>query len=286
MAKLTNEEMKEIMETLEKSGMNPRWCNTPVPYYDVCVQAGVPTDPGYIEPAEMVWMSDDLAKQETIILGVKGESMRDAGICPGDRIVVQYGVEIRDGDIVVASIGEESTVKTYMTDEYKNRWLVPHNPDFSPILLTEEMGRIRMGKVVQVIKCNPRVGYTEIMRIIKEASGGMKPKKEPVTRRRAEEVIREMGDEVMQVRQWFAVFRAMVDAEVLRDDDYDAFVRMVSDVLPTHERLPVTPELRRMAVQSFRKPVDRWNGYDAPVSGYRFEAYLRIAKDTASRLME
>ena len=75
MAKLTNEEMKEIMETLEKSGMNPRLCNTPVPYYDVCVQAGVPTDPGYIEPAEMVWMSDDLAKQEMLILGVKGESM-------------------------------------------------------------------------------------------------------------------------------------------------------------------------------------------------------------------
>ena len=62
MAKLTNEEMKEIMETLEKSGMNPRLCNTPVPYYDVCVQAGVPTDPGYIEPTEMVWMSNDSHK--------------------------------------------------------------------------------------------------------------------------------------------------------------------------------------------------------------------------------
>ena len=277
MAKLTNEEMKEIMETLEKSGMNPRLCNTPVPYYDVCVQAGVPTDPGYIEPTEMVWMSDDLARQEMLILGVKGESMRDAGICPGDRIVVQYGVEIRDGDIVVASIAEESTVKTYMTDEYKNRWLVPHNPDFSPILLTEEMGRIRMGKVVQVIKCNPRVGYTEIMRIIKEAQKNRMEQKLP-DKEEMMEAIRCVAPYITNSRMWFAVYRVLVDCKVLCENSFDTFVQWLEEDVPEHPYMPKAVDLQRLAVQSFRKPVKLWNVNNAPVSGKRFRDYCDIAR--------
>lgn len=277
--RITNHEMKEIFEMLEKAGMKPQMCDKAIPYYDVCVQAGLPTDPGYMPAGEMVWVSDELARTGTVMLGVKGESMRDAGINPGDRIVVEYGTAIRDGDIVVATIGTEATVKTFMTDEQGNRWLVPHNPDFKAILLTEDMEPCTMGKVVQVIKVSPRMNYSEIMRIIREVRDETEVKK-PVTPQRVEEVIRSMGDRVNQVRQWFAVFRAMVDAEVLTDDGYDAFVEKVTALLPGHPRLPVAPELRRMAVQSFRKPVSRWNGDDAPVSGYRFEAYLRIAKET------
>ena len=48
MERIMNLNAQEVFELLEKAGMNPQWCNTPVPYFDASVQAGVPTDPGDI----------------------------------------------------------------------------------------------------------------------------------------------------------------------------------------------------------------------------------------------
>ena len=76
----------------------------------------------------------------------------------------------------------------------------------------------------------------------------------------------------------------MVDAEVLCEDDYETFVQKVCFLLPTHKRLPVASEVRRMCVQSFRKSAEYWKSNDAPVSGYRFDAYLRIARLTEEKL--
>lgn len=77
----------------------------------------------------------------------------------------------------------------------------------------------------------------------------------------------------------------VVDIGVLTEDDYDSFAYKVSSLLPMHDRLPVPSELRRMAVDSFRKQVDDWRSEDAPVSGYRFEAYRRIARQTREKLL-
>ena len=44
MCKFTQQELEEIFRMLERAGMNPMWCDTPVPYYDVNIPAGIPTD--------------------------------------------------------------------------------------------------------------------------------------------------------------------------------------------------------------------------------------------------
>jgi repressor LexA len=66
------------------------------------------------------------------LLKVKGWSMRDAGICDGDILAVKKVDSAKNGQIVVARIGEEVTVKRYR----KNGTLIellPENPDFSVI---------------------------------------------------------------------------------------------------------------------------------------------------------
>ncbi len=62
-------------------------------------------------------------------LRVQGLSMRDRGILPGDLVVVHQQEHARDGDAVVALLGEDATVKTFRRTA-RGFDLVPENPDF------------------------------------------------------------------------------------------------------------------------------------------------------------
>lgn len=66
------------------------------------------------------------------LLRVKGLSMRDAGILDGDLLAVKKASEARNGQIVVARLGDEVTVKRWKRDA-DAAWLLPENPDFQPI---------------------------------------------------------------------------------------------------------------------------------------------------------
>src|ERR671922_336895 len=67
------------------------------------------------------------------VLRVSGDSMLDAGILEGDHVVVRRQDTARDGDIVVALIGEEATVKRFFRERDHVR-LQPENPAMDPIL--------------------------------------------------------------------------------------------------------------------------------------------------------
>lgn len=77
-------------------------------------------------------------------LRVSGLSMRDAGILDGDIIIADKNAYINNGDIVVALIEDEATVKR-LSKENGKVVLLPENPDFSPIYA--ENPRM-LGKVV------------------------------------------------------------------------------------------------------------------------------------------
>ena len=269
---------------LDEAGMNPQWCDTPVPCYEASVQAGLPTDPGDISLGEQLMMAQNVSKGSlTFCVHVSGQSMKDADILDGDQVEVLSGVPVKDGDIVIAEINKEYTLKSFYVDEQDNKWLVPANTAFKPILLTEEMEVRFLGKVVRVIKDAPRVPYAELSKWVKVARDGM-PEKQEITEERVEQVIREMGGEVKEIRKWYAVFRAMVDAEVFDPYDYEPFARKVAEVLPNHKRLPVPSELRRLADACFRKKVCLWRESNAPVHGHHFRNYLRLAQLTEKKL--
>jgi len=68
------------------------------------------------------------------LLKVRGLSMRDAGILDGDLLAVHRTVEARSGQIVVARLGNEVTVKRFRRQGNQVQ-LLPENPDFEPVLV-------------------------------------------------------------------------------------------------------------------------------------------------------
>jgi repressor LexA len=70
------------------------------------------------------------------LLRVRGMSMRDAGIMDGDLLAVQKAREARNGQIVVARLGDDVTVKRLHRNG-KHIELLPENPDFQPIVVGE-----------------------------------------------------------------------------------------------------------------------------------------------------
>ena len=77
------------------------------------------------------------------VLRVRGDSMRDAGILEGDFVVVRPQDTATDGEIVVALVGEEATVKRFFRESDHIR-LQPENPTMEPIRTTEArvIGRV------------------------------------------------------------------------------------------------------------------------------------------------
>ena len=68
------------------------------------------------------------------LLKVRGMSMRDAGIWDGDLLAVQTAKEAKNGQIVVARLGDEVTVKRFMRVQNAIE-LHPNNPDFQPVVV-------------------------------------------------------------------------------------------------------------------------------------------------------
>ena len=92
------------------------------------VTAGLPILAVENQEGTMAWEGDP----GCFALRVRGESMINAGILDGDKVVVRPQQTADDGQIVVARIGDEATVKRL---RLKNGevWLLPENPAFEPI---------------------------------------------------------------------------------------------------------------------------------------------------------
>ena len=83
-------------------------------------------DQTYIVEASM------FARKPDYLLKVRGMSMRDAGIMDGDLLAVQKAKEAKNGQIVVARLGDEVTVKRFKRGRHGIE-LIPENPDFETI---------------------------------------------------------------------------------------------------------------------------------------------------------
>ena len=91
----------------------------------------------------------------TFYARVKGTSMKDAGIMDGDILVIDKSLEPKDGDTAVCFIDGEFTLK-YIKFETDVIYLVPANPKFEPIKVTEENNFCIWGIVTYSIKSHKR----------------------------------------------------------------------------------------------------------------------------------
>ncbi len=92
--------------------------------------------------------AEDIPNAETFMLRVKGESMINAGIFDGDKILVEKSATAENGDIVVALIDDSVTVKTFYKEKDHFR-LQPENDTMDPIIV-EELSIL--GKVIGLFR--------------------------------------------------------------------------------------------------------------------------------------
>jgi SOS regulatory protein LexA len=110
------------------------------------VTAGVPILA--IEEVEGYIPFPEKSGKELFALHISGFSMRDAGILDGDFVIAEQTQAVSNGDIVVAMIEDEATVKRFYREDGRFR-LQPENPDFDPIY-TDEV--TILGKIISVIR--------------------------------------------------------------------------------------------------------------------------------------
>jgi repressor LexA len=94
------------------------------------------------------------ARKPDYLLKVRGMSMRDAGIMDGDLLAVQKAKEAKNGQIVVARLGDDVTVKRFKRGRHGIE-LIPENPDFETIVVSPEETQFEIeGLAVGLIRNN------------------------------------------------------------------------------------------------------------------------------------
>lgn len=108
------------------------------------VTAGLPILAVENQEGTIPWDGD----QSCFALRVRGDSMIGAGILNGDKVVVRPQPDADNGEIVVALLGDEATVKRLHRDK-DGIWLLPENPNYDPI---DGRDAQILGKVKAVIR--------------------------------------------------------------------------------------------------------------------------------------
>lgn len=103
------------------------------------VEAGFPS-PAEEELADTMSLDELLIQnpQATFLLKVSGDSMSGAGILPGDMVIVDKGQTPKSGDIVIAEVDGEWTMK-YLKKRGSDVALIPANPKYEPIKPKKEL---------------------------------------------------------------------------------------------------------------------------------------------------
>ncbi|EXB31015.1 LexA family transcriptional regulator [Acinetobacter baumannii] len=123
-----------------------------VPYALEKISAGFPS-PAQDYVDKTLDMNEHLIKNatSTFIVKVASLSMLNAGIDIDDELIVDRSLDAKHGDIVIALIDNEFTVKRLMIDE-KGQWLKAENPEYKNIYLQEGQELIIWGVVTHIIK--------------------------------------------------------------------------------------------------------------------------------------
>ena len=119
------------------------------------IKAGFPSPADDYLRDSLAFNRDLIKNPEATFYGrVSGDSMRDAGINDGDIAVIDRSLQPTDGDVIVAYVNEEFTIK-YLDLTHKEEGYIelqPANPDYSPIRIDSTDNFRVWGVVVWTIK--------------------------------------------------------------------------------------------------------------------------------------
>lgn len=131
-------ETLKVLERDTKGRLIPLAMANPVKVLGT-VEAGFPS-PAEEELVDTLSLDDFLIqnREATFLLKVSGDSMTGAGIMPGDMVIVDKGQTPKSGDIVIAQVDGEWTMK-YLRKRGDTVTLVPANPKYQPIRPKNEL---------------------------------------------------------------------------------------------------------------------------------------------------
>jgi DNA polymerase V len=122
-----------------------------LPYFASNISAGFPSPAeDYIDLQINIteFVTDN--PTSTFWVRVHGDSMQDAHIVDGSILAVDKSLKPQSGDIIVAVVNNDFTVKR-LEVKGKKVWLVPENKKYQPLEITEEMDFRVWGKVVTIL---------------------------------------------------------------------------------------------------------------------------------------
>ena len=127
--------------------------NNKIPIQLHKVQAGFPSPAdNYIEKELNIQEYLVKNKEATFLVRATGESMIDAGIFPGDILVVDRSLEPKNNSIIIASIDGELTVKTFIKDNFNRlKYLKSENINYPRINLDQNSNVLIWGVVTHSI---------------------------------------------------------------------------------------------------------------------------------------
>ncbi|MBF0559157.1 MAG: repressor LexA [Nitrospirae bacterium] len=125
-------QQRGVVEKDGKGRLIPRSIGAPARVLGT-VEAGFPS-PAEEELADTMSLDTFLIQnpQATFLLKVSGDSMSEAGILPGDMVIVDKGQVPKSGDIVIAEVDGQWTIK-YLKKRGDSVSLIPANPNYRPI---------------------------------------------------------------------------------------------------------------------------------------------------------
>ncbi len=127
--------------------------NITIPLFFESVKAGFPSPADNYSEKVLDLHSFMVNRPEaTFFLRVGGFSMKNAGIFPGDIIVVDRSIEVKDNFIIVAALNGDLTVKRLKILKNKKVKLVPENPEYKEINISESDEFVIWGVVTGVVR--------------------------------------------------------------------------------------------------------------------------------------
>lgn len=120
--------------------------------YSTLVAAGLPS-PTEDYSEGKIDLNDHLLQnpESTFFVRVSGDSMIDVGIHPNDLLIVDRSLRPASGRVIIAVINGELTVKRLIKKENKKLFLMPENPNYPILEITEDMEFMIWGVVTNVI---------------------------------------------------------------------------------------------------------------------------------------
>jgi len=149
---MLEEQVGRIIGTVDDEGIKNE-AVVQVPLYASAVPAGLPaTAADEVESWLDFPRSWTRGKKDIYALRVSGDSMMDIGIMPGDTLLVEARETARDGQVVIASLNSEVTVKTLCISEGGAVALAPENRKYHPIPVPPDSDFRIMGVVLAAVR--------------------------------------------------------------------------------------------------------------------------------------